>query len=54
MDSRLDDFRKQHSILGHLIAQEIGRQTHHGLAGKSPKGEDFSWKDLGYIFPRSV
>ena len=23
------DFRKQHSIVGHLIAQEIGRQTPH-------------------------
>jgi hypothetical protein len=29
MDSWLNEFRKQHSIVGHLFAQEIGRQTPH-------------------------
>jgi len=31
VDSYLDDFRKEHSIADPLFAQEIGRQTPHGL-----------------------
>jgi len=33
MYSRLEDFRKQHSIADYLVALKIGKLTRQGLAG---------------------
>jgi hypothetical protein len=47
MDSRLEDFRKQHCIFAPLVAQKIGRQTGHESIWYTPKTEDFFSKSIG-------
>jgi hypothetical protein len=37
----LPAYRKKLRIIDLLFAQEISRQTHHGLTGEPPKSEDF-------------
>jgi hypothetical protein len=47
-------YRKEHCITDPFVAEEIGRQTRHGLTKDTPRGEDFFPKVIGSFLHPSM